>query len=113
MDPRKVLAAAQMHRGRGRVITHLKSTVLLVTSEWGPGAGAWASGYSDSERSLESGGAPLSLHSGDGPADGHVVCLVNSIFTPPPTPLLPSPPSRWNSPWYLPTCTPRSISSSS
>ena len=41
------------------------------------------------------------------------MCLVNSIFIPPPTPLLPSPPRRWNSPWHLPPCTPRSISSSS
>lgn len=64
-------------------------------------------------RTLERVGTPLSLHSGGGPADAHVVCLVNSIFISPPTPLLPSPPSRWNSPWHLPPCTPRSISSSS
>lgn len=81
----KVLAAAQMHRDRGRVITHLKEH-CPGDRVVGPGAGGVGLRTTpDSERSLEAAARRYHCTVGMGPTYPAAtwMCLVNSIFTPP------------------------------
>lgn len=84
MDPRNVLAQHRCIRGRGE--GHYTPEEHCLTGDQVSGGQELRRGLQATQtgRTLERGGTPLSLHSGGGPADAHVVCLVNSTFIPPP-----------------------------